>query len=115
MLNCTLRDDLIPSAFLTACNIKVVKLFALSESVSQTVICCKTDTQLVLLGGTSTAAPCAPCADRHWDLPASGTPKWMSCCPFLHWENSIFRGSDLVKLWWVTCFYYFYYLHFGEM
>lgn len=65
VLNCTLRDYLIPSALLTASNIKAVKLVALSESVSQTVMCSKTDTQLVLLGGTSRAALCVPCADRH--------------------------------------------------
>lgn len=28
---------------------------------------------------------------------------------FLHWENKIFGGPDLAKLWWVTCVYY---LHF---
>lgn len=61
VLNCTLRDYLIPSAFLTASTIKAVKLFALSESVSQSVMCSKTDTAGAVGRDQQSSSLCSLC------------------------------------------------------
>lgn len=111
---CTLRDDLIPSA---------AAFFNSIQCVSSETICtqwkCFKNCDLhyrrrsqCCQEGANTAAPRGPLlweAEADLDFSGCETHRRRSRFLSLHWENRIFRGPDLVSLWWVTRFYY---LHF---